>query len=158
MVNTNLVSIKINNIPLQVPAGTRILDACRDNGFHVPYLCYLKDINEIGACRVCVVEVKGIHHLVTSCNNQVQEGMEILTNSPRVREARKINVELLLSQHHTNCPTCVRSSNCELKQVASDLNLTVDRYKNEYPEMNWTSTFPLIRDAGKCIKCMRWAT
>ena len=72
--------------------------------FHVPYLCYLKDINEIGACRVCVVEVKGIHHLVTSCNNQVQEGMEILTNSPRVREARKINVELLLSQHHTNCP------------------------------------------------------
>ena len=155
MVNTNLVSIKINNIPLQVPAGTRILDACRDNGFHVPYLCYLKDINEIGACRVCVVEVKGIHHLVTSCNNQVQEGMEILTNSPRVREARKINVELLLSQHHTNCPTCVRSSNCELKQVASDLNLTVDRYKNEYPEMLWTSTFPLIRDAGKCIKCMR---
>ena len=155
MVNTNLVSIKINNIPLQVPAGTRILDACRDNGFHVPYLCYLKDINEIGACRVCVVEVKGIHHLVTSCNNQVQEGMEILTNSPRVREARKINVELLLSQHHTNCPTCVRSSNCELKQVASDLNLTVDRYKNEYPEMIWTSTFPLIRDAGKCIKCMR---
>ncbi|WP_412693856.1 2Fe-2S iron-sulfur cluster-binding protein [Clostridium sp. AF22-10] len=83
MVNTNLVSIKINNIPLQVPEGTRILDACRDNGFHVPYLCYLKDINEIGACRVCVVEVKGIHHLVTSCNNQVQEGMEILTNSPR---------------------------------------------------------------------------
>ena len=155
MVNTNLVSIKINNIPLQVPEGTRILDACRDNGFHVPYLCYLKDINEIGACRVCVVEVKGIHHLVTSCNNQVQEGMEILTNSPRVREARKINVELLLSQHHTNCPTCVRSSNCELKQVASDLNLTVDRYKNEYPEMIWTSTFPLIRDAGKCIKCMR---
>lgn len=65
MVNTNLVSIKINNIPLQVPEGTRILDACRDNGFHVPYLCYLKDINEIGACRVCVVEVKGIHHLVT---------------------------------------------------------------------------------------------
>lgn len=155
MVNTNLVSIKINNIPLQVPEGTRILDACRDNGFHVPYLCYLKDINEIGACRVCVVEVKGIHHLVTSCNNQVQEGMEILTNSPRVREARKINVELLLSQHHTNCPTCVRSSNCELKQVASDLNLTVDRYKNEYPEMIWTSSFPLIRDAGKCIKCMR---
>ena len=155
MVNTNLVSIKINNIPLQVPEGTRILDACRDNGFHVPYLCYLKDINEIGACRVCVVEVKGIHHLVTSCNNQAQEGMEILTNSPRVREARKINVELLLSQHHTNCPTCVRSSNCELKQVASDLNLTVDRYKNEYPEMIWTSTFPLIRDAGKCIKCMR---
>ena len=113
MVNTNLVSIKINNIPLQVPEGTRILDACRDNGFHVPYLCYLKDINEIGACRVCVVEVKGIHHLVTSCNNQAQEGMEILTNSPRVREARKINVELLLSQHHTNCPTCVLSSNCE---------------------------------------------
>ena len=83
MVNTNLVSIKINNIPLQVPAGTRILDACRDNGFHVPYLCYLKDINEIGACRVCVVEVKGIHHLVTSCNNQVHGDSHKLPAGPR---------------------------------------------------------------------------
>ena len=115
MVNTNLVSIKINNIPLQVPAGTRILDAChatttvsRSAAFYLS-----EDINEIGACRVCVVEVKGIHHLVTSCNNQVQEGMEILTNSPRVREARKINVELLLFQHHTNCPTCVLRFSCE---------------------------------------------
>ena len=100
-----MVNIKINDVPISVEEGTTILEACREAKMIVPTLCYLKDINEIGACRVCVVEVKGIHHLVTSCNNQVQEGMEILTNSPRVREARKINVELLLSQHHTNCPT-----------------------------------------------------
>ena len=95
----NSISIKINNKEVQVPEGTRIIDACRDNGYKIPSLCFLKDINEIGACRICVVEVKGISHLVPSCNNTVQEGMEILTNSPRVREARKINAELLLSQH-----------------------------------------------------------
>lgn len=151
----NSISIKINNKEVQVPEGTRIIDACRDNGYKIPSLCFLKDINEIGACRICVVEVKGISHLVPSCNNTVQEGMEILTNSPRVREARKINAELLLSQHNANCPTCVRSSNCELKRVANDLDLTDNWYKNEYPEALWSKSFPLIRDASKCIKCMR---
>ena len=151
----NSISIKINNKEVQVPEGTRIIDACRNNGYKIPSLCFLKDINEIGACRICVVEVKGISHLVPSCNNTVQEGMEILTNSPRVREARKINAELLLSQHNANCPTCVRSSNCELKRVANDLDLTDNWYKNEYPEALWSKSFPLIRDASKCIKCMR---
>ena len=98
-----MVNLTINDIPVSVPEGTTIMKAAASVGVDIPHLCYLEGINEIGACRVCVVEVKGIHHLVTSCNNQVQEGMEILTNSPRVREARKINVELLLSQHHTNC-------------------------------------------------------
>lgn len=155
MVENKMVSIKINGKDFQVPAGARIMDVCRENGYSIPSLCYLKDINEIGACRVCVVEVKGCDRLITSCNNVVEEGMEIRTNSPRVREARKTNVELLLSQHHTNCPSCVRSANCELKQIASDLNLVTDRYQNDYVQSEWTSTFPLIRDAGKCIKCMR---
>ena len=87
-----MVTLTINGKTVCVPEGTSILDAARAANIDIPTLCYLKDLNEIGACRVCVVEVKGIHHLVTSCNNQVQEGMEILTNSPRVREARKINV------------------------------------------------------------------
>ena len=109
MVNTNLVSIKINNIPLQVPAGTRILDACRDNGFHVPYLCYLKDINEIGACRICMVEVEGQDTLVAACDNEVHEGMVIHTNSQKVRMTRRVNLQLLLSQHEVNCVKCTRS-------------------------------------------------
>ena len=83
----------------------------------VPSLCYLKEINEIGACRVCVVEVKGVARLVTACNNLVQNGMEILTNSPRVRQARRTNVELILSQHNSSCTSCVRGGNCSLQRI-----------------------------------------
>ena len=155
MVVNKMIAIKINSRPFTVPEGTRILDACRDNGFSIPTLCYLKNINEIGACRVCVVEIKGHEQLISSCNNKVKEGMEIITNSPRVREARRTNVELILSQHHTNCLACVRNENCELKQVAGELILEADQYKNEYAPARWTSSFPLVRDAGKCIKCMR---
>lgn len=155
MVENKSVTIRINDQPFTVSEGTRILDACRDNGFSIPTLCYLKNINEIGACRVCVVELKGHGQLISSCNNLVEEGMEILTNSPRVREARRTNVELILSQHHTNCLACVRNENCELKQVAGDLILEADQYKNEYATAKWTDSFPLVRDAGKCIKCMR---
>ena len=137
MVNTNLVSIKINNIPLQVPAGTRILDACRDNGFHVPYLCYLKDINEIAACRVCVVELEGMERLVTSCNNVVKEGMVIHTNSPKVRTARRQTVQLILSQHDCKCATCVRSGNCTLQSLANDLNIIEIPFKQRLEEFPW---------------------
>ena len=155
MVVNKMIAIKINSRPFTVPEGTRILDACRDNGFSIPTLCYLKNINEIGACRVCVVEIKGHEQLISTCNNKVKEGMEIITNSPRVREARRTNVELILSQHHTNCLACVRNENCELKQVAGELILEADQYKNEYAPARWTSSFHLVRDAGKCIKCMR---
>ena len=121
----------------------------------IPTLCFLKEINEIGACRVCMVEIAGISRLVTACNTPVTEGMEVITNSARVREARKTNVELILSQHHTDCPTCVRSGNCSLQKIANDLNLVANEYPVRYAETKWTSTFPLVRDAGKCIKCMR---
>ena len=150
-----MVNLTINKQPISVPEGTTILEATRRIGMPVPTLCFLKDINEIAACRVCVVEVKGIERLVTACNNTVHEGMEVFTNTARVREARKTNVELILSQHHTNCPTCIRSGNCTLQKIANDLNLVTDRYKTEYAPVNWTQTFPLFKDAGKCIKCMR---
>ena len=102
-----------------------------------------------------MVEIAGISRLVTACNTPVTEGMEVITNSARVREARKTNVELILSQHHTDCPTCVRSGNCSLQKIANDLNLVANEYPVRYAETKWTSTFPLVRDAGKCIKCMR---
>ena len=123
-----MVNITINSIPIAVEEGTTIMEACKEAKMPVPSLCYLKDINEIGACRVCVVEVKGIERLVTSCNNVVKEGMEILTNSPKVREARRINIKLILSQHNCFCPTCVRTGNCQLQKIASELEFGTGSY------------------------------
>ena len=150
-----MVNLTINKQHVCVPEGTTILEAARQIGIKIPTLCFLKEINEIGACRVCMVEIAGISRLVTACNTPVTEGMEVITNSARVREARKTNVELILSQHHTDCPTCVRSGNCSLQKIANDLNLVANEYPVRYAETKWTSTFPRVRDAGKCIKCMR---
>ena len=101
-----MVNLTIDHIPVTVPEGTTILDAARSAGIHIPSLCYLRGVNEIGACRVCVVELSGMDRLVPACNNVVEEGMEVLTSSPKVRETRRINVELLLSQHDCHCATC----------------------------------------------------
>ena len=150
-----MVNITINSIPIAVEEGTTIMEACKEAKMPVPSLCYLKDINEIGACRVCVVEVKGIERLVTSCNNVVKEGMEILTNSPKVREARRINIKLILSQHNCFCPTCVRTGNCQLQKIASELEFGTGSYPQHITYNSWPSDFPLIRDESKCIKCMR---
>ena len=150
-----MVHLTIDGIPVCVPEKTSILEAARSVGILIPSLCYLKDINEIAACRVCVVEIEGIQKLVASCNNHVQEGMVIHTNSPRVREARRVNVELILTQHNADCPYCARSGNCELQRLANDLGLTYLNYHREIPPSGSDVTFPLIRDASKCIKCMR---
>ena len=149
------VQLTIDHIPVTVEAGTSILTAARSVGIAVPSLCYLKEINEIAACRVCLVEVEGIQKLVAACNNHVQDGMVIYTNSPRVREARRTNVELILSQHNCDCPYCVRSGNCELQKLANDLGLNHLNYHKELSDNRWNKSFPLIRDASKCIKCMR---
>lgn len=104
-----MVNLTIDGKQVQTKENTTILEAARAAGIYVPSLCYLKDINEIGACRVCVVEVEGVDKLISSCNNVVSEGMVVYTNSPRVREVRKTNVELILSQHDSKCTMCVRS-------------------------------------------------
>lgn len=151
-----MVTLTINGIRLQVPEETTILEATRMVGMPVPTLCYLKDINEIAACRVCVVEVKGIEKLITACNNVCAEGMEVYTNTPKVRNARRANIELLLSQHRTNCPTCSRNGNCQLQTVASSINLDDTMpYRNEYRLAEWDASFPIIRDETKCIRCYR---
>ena len=150
-----MVNIKINGKPLQVKEGTTILRAAELAHMPIPHLCYLKEINEIGACRVCVVEIKGVNKLIPACNNVVQEGMDIYTNSPRVREARRTNVELILSQHDCLCATCVRSGNCSLQKIANDLGIISTEYHKNLPANTWPASFPLIRDASKCIKCMR---
>ncbi len=150
-----MVNLTIDGMAVSVPRNTSILNAARSVGINVPSLCYLKDLNEIAACRVCVVEIEGIQKLVAACNNHVWDGMVAYTNSPRVREARRTNVELILSQHNCDCPYCVRSGNCELQRLANDLGLSHLNYHKELPPARWDITFPLIRDASKCIKCMR---
>ncbi|HMM69576.1 MAG TPA: NADH-dependent [FeFe] hydrogenase, group A6 [Gudongella oleilytica] len=150
-----MVNLVINNIAVTVPEGTTILDAAKKCHIDIPNLCYLEGLNEIGACRVCVVEVEGVERLVTSCNNTVEEGMVIYTNSPKVRNARRNNVELILSQHDATCTTCVRSGNCSLQTIANDLNIIESPFKLEMPHARWTEGFPLVRDYEKCIKCMR---
>lgn len=150
-----MVNLTIDGKAISVPEGTTILEAAEMNGIPIPRLCYLKHINEIGACRVCVVELEGKDKLITSCNNTVEEGMVISTNSPKVRRNRKNNVELILSQHDCRCATCVKSGNCSLQKVANDLNIIDIPYRQEPEHFPWNQDFPLIRDSAKCIKCMR---
>ncbi|NFG58934.1 2Fe-2S iron-sulfur cluster binding domain-containing protein [Clostridium botulinum] len=150
-----MVKLKIDNIDVEVEKGTTILDAAKSFKIQIPSLCYLKDINEIGACRVCIVEVKGKDKLLPACNNVVEDGMEIFTNSPRVRETRRTNIKLILSQHDCHCATCVRSGNCNLQNIANDLGVITIQYKRMIEPYLWDERFPLIRDARKCIKCMR---
>ena len=150
-----MVNLTIDNINVSVPEGTTIMDAAKMADIPIPKLCYLKDINEIAACRVCVVELEGMERLVTSCNNVVNEGMVIHTNSPKVRTARRQTVQLILSQHDCKCATCVRSGNCTLQSLANDLNIIEIPFKQRLEEFPWDKEFPLIRDSQKCIKCMR---
>lgn len=150
-----MVKLTIDGHAVEVPAGTTILEAARAAGIEIPTLCYLKDLNEIGGCRVCVVEVEGCEQLVASCNNEALEGMVVYTNSARVREARRTNVQLLLSQHSSECTSCVRSGNCKLQEVSNDLGIYNMPFKKHLAGEGWDTEFPLIRDNDKCIKCMR---
>lgn len=150
-----MVNLTINNRPISVPEGTTIMEAARMNRINIPKLCYLKGINEIAACRICVVELEGKDKLITSCNNEVKEGMVLYTNSPKVRADRRKTIQLILSQHDCKCATCVRSGNCSLQTVANDLNIFELPYRQKLEELPWDHNYPLIRDSKKCIKCMR---
>lgn len=150
-----MVTITIDKKTVQVPKGTTILEAAKQNGIPIPTLCYLKDINEIGACRVCLAELEGKDRLITACNNVVEEDMVIYTNSPKIRQARITNVRLILSQHDCNCPTCMRSGNCSLQKLANDLGIVRVPYEKQLFHSRWTKNFPLLRNYEKCIKCMR---
>ena len=151
----NMVKLTIDNCEVVVPEHTTILDAVKSVGIQIPTLCYLRDLNEIGGCRVCVVEVEGCDQLVAACNNYVLDGMVVHTNSPKSREARRTNVQLLLSQHDSRCTSCVRSGNCNLQTIANDLGIFYLPYQRHLAGEGWDFDFPIIRDNDKCIKCMR---
>lgn len=151
------VNIKINGNDYTVPAGSTVLEAARAAGINIPTLCYLKDINAIGACRICVVEVKGARSLVASCVFPVSEGMEIFTNSPKVIESRKTTLELILSNHKKECLSCVRSGNCELQKLCKDYGIEDENafkgVTNKYSID--ASAAHMRRDNEKCILCRR---
>ncbi len=152
-----MVNIKINNRPYTVPKGSTILEAARYAGIEIPTLCYLKEINQIGACRICMVEVKGARSLVAACVFPVNEGMEIFTNTEKVRHSRKMTLELILSNHDRKCLSCVRSGTCELQKLCKEFGVDIeDRFDGEMTRYNFDdSAAHMVRDNNKCILCRR---
>lgn len=151
------INIKINGIEVSAPKGSNILEAARIAGIEIPTLCYMKEINEIGACRICVVEVKGARSLVASCVYPINEGMEVFTNTPQVLESRRKTLQLILSTHNRNCLSCVRSGNCELQKLAHDMGIKDESLydgENEVYEID-NSSAHMVRDNSKCILCRR---
>ena len=150
-----MVNLIIDKKPVSVPEGTTILEAARSVNIDIPTLCYLKDINEIAACRLCMVEIEGLERLVPSCDNVVSEGMVVHTNSPRAREARRVNLRLLLSQHDTHCTKCTRSGNCKLQKLTNDYNLLGDHYIKDLKNTEDDFSNPVVRIENRCVRCMR---
>lgn len=150
------VNIKINGLDITVPADYTVLQAARSAGIDIPTLCYLKDVSQTGSCRMCVVEIKGARNLQAACVYPVSEGMEVLTNTPKVRRSRKVTLELLLSNHDRKCLTCVRNRNCELQTLAEELGITEISYEGERTEHEADDLSPsVVRDNNKCILCRR---
>ncbi len=153
-----MLNIKINNMDCTVPYGTTILEAARSIGIEIPTLCYLKEINEIGACRFCVVEVKGARSLVAACVFPIErDGTEIFTNSERVRKARKTTLELILSTHERKCLSCIRSGNCELQKLCKEYGVDDEgKFDGDKPlyELDFSAAH-MVRDNNKCILCRR---
>ena len=150
------VNVKINGNIFQVPQGITILDACKRAGIEIPTLCYLEDVAKNSSCGVCLVEVKGARSLVRSCTMCVYEGIEIATNSLRIRDARKTNVELILANHPKDCLSCLRNQNCELQAIAAELGVKESRFVRTKKELPYDLTSPsIMRDPNKCILCGR---
>jgi NADH-quinone oxidoreductase subunit G len=151
-----MVKLTIDNQEITAPDGLSILEAAKLANIHIPTLCYIKDICEVGACRVCVVEIEGDGgKLAAACNTPAEDGMVIRTNSPAARDARRVNAELLLSAHEVNCPSCVRGGNCSLQTLAENLNILTEPYEKKITKKDWPQDFPLNRNESKCVKCMR---
>ncbi|MBR0348245.1 MAG: iron hydrogenase small subunit [Clostridia bacterium] len=152
-----MINIKINGMPYSVPNGITILEAARYAGIEIPTLCYLKKMNEIGACRICMVEVKGARSLVSACVFPINEGMEIFTNTEKVRASRKTTLELILSTHNRKCLSCVRSGDCELQKLCKEYGVEDEgRFDGVLPEFNFDDSMAhMVRDNSKCILCRR---
>lgn len=151
-----MINLKINGQDVSVPEGYTVLDAAREVGINIPTLCYLKDLNQIGACRMCLVEIKGARALQAACVYPVAEGIEVFTNSEKVRKARKTTLELILSNHERKCLTCIRNRNCELQKLAEELGVEDIPFDGENIKYDIDdASESLVRDNNKCILCRR---
>jgi len=150
-----MVNLTIDNKAVTVEEGTTILEAANSVGITIPTLCYLADICDVGACRVCAVEIEGDDRLSAACNIVADDGIVVYTNSYRVIEARRVNLELALSAHNTDCTSCIRNLRCALQQLVSEMNILETPYYKKIRSDDWPQDFPLIRDSSKCINCMR---
>ncbi len=154
----DMLNVKINGISVSVEKGSTILDAARKAGVEIPTLCFMKEKNEIGACRICVVEAnegRGFR-IVTACVYPVSEGMEVLTNTEKIQKARRTTLELILSTHEKKCLSCVRSTNCELQKLCRDYGVEESAFEGFKPTYELdTSTPHLVRDNNKCVLCRR---
>ena len=151
-----MINLKVNGIAVSVPKGSTILEAARAAGVEIPTLCYMKEKNEIGACRICVVEATGARGLVTACVYPAAEGMEVQTNTEKIQKARKTTLELLLSTHKKECLSCKRSTNCELQKLCRDYGVDEHAFGGYNPEFEIDESAPhLVRDNNKCILCRR---
>ncbi len=152
----DMINVKVNGIAVSVEKGSTILDAARKAGVEIPTLCFMKEKNEIGACRICVVEATGARGLVTACVYPVTEGMEIQTNTAKIQQARKTTLELILSTHEKKCLSCVRSTNCELQKLCREYGVDEDAFGGYKPKYELDESTPhLVRDNNKCILCRR---
>ncbi len=150
------VNMKINGIEISVPADYTILEAARENGIDIPTLCYLKDVSKTGACRMCIVEIKGARALQASCVYPVSEGLEVYTNTKKVRDQRRVTLELLLSDHDRKCLSCPRNQKCELQTLADELGVTDIPFEGEMNEYDIDDVSPsIVRDNNKCVLCRR---
>ena len=152
----NLVTLTIDGEKVTVPEGTTILNAAKKVGIDIPTLCYLKEINEVGDCRMCIVEVEGRRGFATSCIQTVEDGMIVHTHTPNVLEARRVILDLIISNHAKDCLTCTRSGNCELQALATKFNVLNVDFPGEMSEHKIDNISPsIVRDFNKCILCRR---
>lgn len=162
MIRPAMITVNVDGTTVKVEEGSNILQAVKAAGGKVPTLCFLKGVSEVGACRICLVEVEGQDALVASCNTPARDGMVVKTNTARIRRARKKNLELVLAHHDASCTTCVRNMSCELQSLAFDMGISSDCRPAASASCapmpaagSWPSDFPLVRDRGKCISCQR---
>ncbi|MCL2213183.1 MAG: 2Fe-2S iron-sulfur cluster-binding protein, partial [Oscillospiraceae bacterium] len=151
------IKVKINGVEITVPKGTTALEAARQAGINIPTLCYLKEVNEIGACRVCLVEVKGARGMAAACVYPLDwDGMEVFTNTPKVRKLRKENLELIVSNHDKRCLSCLRNTNCELQKLCAEYGVDEDKYEGDKTAVAFDDkSSAIVRDNSKCILCRR---
>ena len=152
----NTVNLTIDGQKIKAQKGTTILQAAKQAGIDIPTLCFLKDINEVGDCRMCIVEVEGRRGFATSCIQTVEEGMEVYTHTPNVLEARHVILDLIISNHAKDCLTCTRSGNCELQALATKFNVLNIEFPGETAKHEIDNLSPsIVRDFNKCILCRR---